>query len=329
MISKVYEIDDLGLLKKYLSEFNDVERLRNELFAEFIGHSDYRNADEWNRAVRLCECLAIVGWGDKEPLEAIRGTYLNGNPNTYFINRHSRPRFLDAVWSDRKDGPAIDFSRSTRHESPDAPHCPGAFPERPVGEARKVALKSQRNHIPKNPIFIVRGLANCYENSRAVIESMEKELMPELNRSMRPELYGTAVDRIVINCSFSFYDNYHCKTNYIIADESLKLKQKDMYAALLAMYSQKEIDDNGYFLRNRFTYGPFRTDTGSARITIVFEKEFSLLPQSRQKEILCEYFMHAVGRMAGRISKKTDYNFDLMLTDFAAILQRWQSSTLS
>lgn len=323
MLQKIYAIDGLQELKDYLSGFKNVESLRAELFSSFLSHSSYRNASEWNKAVRLCECLAITGWGDKEAVEAVRSPYFNGNPNTYFINRNSEPRFLDAVWSKMASGPAIDFSRSAWHDSPDC-DCPmDSVRDSGFGEAQSVTLMCQRNRIPKNPILITLGLANCYENSRAVIESMEKELMPELNRRMRPELYGSAVDRIVLNCSFSFYDNYHCKTNYIIADEKLRLKQKDFYQALLSMYSEKEIEDNGYFLRNRFTYGPFMKATGTTRIEIVLEKEFSDMPRLRQKQTLCDYFLHAVRHFSERAAKRTDYDFALMLSDFSEILHSW------
>lgn len=323
MIKEVYKIDNLLLLKNYLSGFPDMDKLRAELFSEFLRYSSYSCAAEWNKAVRLCECLAIVGWGDKEPLEAVRGSYFNGNPNTYFINCDSKPRFLDAVWSKRKDGIAIDFGRSTWHESPDSCHRKVMIAENGIGEISTEPLTSQRNWTAKNPILITRGLANCYENSKPVIDSMEKELMPELNRSMRPDLYGNAIDRIVLHCSFSFYDNYHCRTNYIIADETLKLKQKDFYPALLNMFSEQEIEDNGYYLRNRFTYGPFRTDTGTTRVVIVFEREFSELPHKRQKQIVCDYFLQAVSQCAKRLNKKIDYNFDIMISDFSAILQQW------
>lgn len=324
MLPKIYDIADLQQLREYLLTLPDSDSVREYLFAEFLKYSQYRNATEWNMAVRLCECLAIVGWGSHEPLEAIRGIYFNGNPNTYFINRDSRPRFFDAVWSKRKDGVAIDFGSSHYHESPDAPEAiMQQISGDTIGEIQSAKLSSQRNWISKNPIHITRGLANCYENSKPVIESMEKELQPVLNQRMRPKLYGNAVNRIILNCSFSFYDNYHCKTNYIIADESLRLKQKDFYAALLGMFSEKEIEDNGYYLRNRFTYGPFRSDTGTMSVGIVLEKEFSDLSRHKQKQVLSEYLLHAVGQCAKRLSKKTDYDFRLMIDDFAAILNEW------
>ncbi len=100
-MTEIFEIEDLGRLREYLSGFADIDKLRTVLYAGFLRYAAYVNASEWNRAVRLCECLAIVGWGDHEALEAIKGGYFNGNPNTFFVNRNSEPRFLDAVWSAR------------------------------------------------------------------------------------------------------------------------------------------------------------------------------------------------------------------------------------
>lgn len=323
MFSQIYEIDTLQQLREYLTQSSDCEKVRTYLLAEFLKYSRYRNAAEWNMAVRLCECLAIIGWGETEPLEAIRGTYFNGNPNTFFVNRNAEFRYLNAVWSKRKNGIAIDFGSSSFLGSPDAPSIRTPISGDTISEVMPTKLNSQRNWIPKNPICITRGIANCYENSRSVIESMEKDLKPTLNQRMRPELYGGAINQIIINCSFSFYDNYHCKTNYIIADEALGLKQKDFYSALLGMFPKKEIEDNGYYLRNRFTCGPFRFDTGLIRVGVVLEKEFSKHHPLRQKQVLSEYFLHAVDLCAKRLCKKIDYDFRLMTADFTAILKEW------
>lgn len=322
-MNRIFETESLDELRKHLLQQSDTERLREQLYAEFLKHSQYSNASEWNTAVRICEALAIIGWGKHEPVEAIRGAYFNGNPNTYFANKDAKPRFLDAVWSKRKEGFAIDHGLSFFYGSAENPLDKPVRLSESVDEAQDIKLCSQRNWIPKNPIRITRGIANCYENSKPLIESVEKDLMPELNRCMRPELYGTAVDCILLNLSFSFYDNYHCKTNYIIADESLKLKQKDFYPKLLEMYSEKEIEDNGYYLRNRFTYGPFRTDTGTTRVTIVLEKEFSQLSVQEQKQLLGEYFIHAVEQVAKRLARKVNYDFQLMIADFESILESW------
>lgn len=316
--------DDLNQLQDTLLSVSDRQELRTRLHSLFLRFARYRNASEWNMAVRLCEAMTIVGWGDNEPLEAIRGFCFNGNPNTCFVNRDGCPRFLDAAWSKRKEGLAIDYSHSRFHKRADSPTDESDIPTSGTGEIQPLKLASQRNWIPKNPIFITRGLANCYDNSKPVIKSLENDLRGTLNERMRPTLYGNALNRIIVNCSFSFYDNDHCKTNYIIANESLRLKQKDFYPALLEMYSAEEIEANGYFLRNRFTIGPFRADSGIQRIGIVFEKEFSDLPCPSQKKVLSDYLITAVSRSAGRLRKKLDYDFDLLVADFTTIVHEWR-----
>ena len=325
-MKNILDISELEELQKYLLRFSDKESMREQLFSDFLKYARYRNAEEWNNAVRICEALAIIGWGNHEPVEAIRGIYFNGNPNTYFINRDGKPRFLDAIWSKRKDGLAIDFSRSFFHESTDSHAIDIHEPCSQAVQPQDLQLCSQRNWISKNPIRIVRGLANCYDTSKPLIESMESCLIPELNRLMRPELYGSSIDTITLNLSFSFYDNYHCKTNYIIADESLKLKQKDFYPKLLELYSEKEIQDNGYYLRNRFSFKPFRKESGTTRVDIVLEKEFSQLSDLRQKQLLSEYLLHAVEHVAQRLDKKIAYDFPLMISDFKLILNSWLQS---
>lgn len=321
-MNRIFEIISIEELREYLLS-GDREILRGQLLDAFQRYSHYRNAAEWNAAVRVCEALAIVGWGSHEPVEAIRGVYFNGNPDTCFLNRDAKPRYLDAVWSKRKEGVAIDYTRSFFHENSGISPAMSEQIGIPVGEVEDIKLATQRNWIPKNPIRIVRGLANCYPGSKPVAESIDSSLMPALNAHMRPELYGSSIDVITFELSFSYYDNYHCKTNHIIADESLKLKRKDFYPKLLEMYSRKEIEDNGYYLRNRFSYGPFRKDTGMVRVDIVFEKEFSQQTTRTQKELLSGYLLHAAEHLAKRLDGKINYDFPLMIADFKSVLEAW------
>lgn len=325
LITEIFKISDLEGLRTFLFGKHDRNAIREQLYDCFLKYSKYSNAVEWNYAVRICEALAIVGWGKHEPLEAIRGQWFNGNPETYFIDRYSKPYFFDAVWSKRNGGFAIDYEMSFFHGNPENPPIKPIHINAPIVEAQKTQLYTQRNWIPKNPIRIIRGLANCYDNSKIIVESIDKELMQSLNQNMHPEAYGSGIDSITINLSFSFYDNYHCKTNYIIADEALKLKQKDFYPKLLELYSEKEIEDNGYYLRNRYTYGPFQKELGKIRINIVFEKEFSLLSESKQKQVLSEYLIHAVEQVAKRLKSKINYNFPIMISDFKSILYSWNN----
>ena len=107
-------------------------------------------------------------------------------------------------------------------------------------DVQGIELRSQRNWIPKNPIWIERTIGNCYENSKVVIESIENDLQSKLNKQMRPELYGQAVNKIILKCSFSYYDHVCCKCNYVIADEKLKLRQKELYPKIVGLSTALE-----------------------------------------------------------------------------------------
>lgn len=94
------------------------------------------------------------------------------------------------------------------------------------------------------------------------------------------------------------------------------------------MYPKKEIEENGYYLRNRFVYGPFRTDTGKVNIDIHFEKAFSELSYQEQKEKFTEYASIALNTIVEKLKKnKLDYNFDLMLEDFTNLINEWKIKT--
>lgn len=324
-VGRIYEIESLAELRAYLLSAEDSEALREELFDEFLKYADYKNVSDWNKAVRQCEALAIIGWGGHEPLEAVRGTYFNGNPETFFLNRYSETRFVDAIWSKRVSGYTMEAGRTNFFASSDDPlHRPTVLQSYPVTECvMEGCLASQRNWIAKNPIRIIRGLDNCYPSSRPVIDSIENALQKALDQHMRPELYGEEINRIVITCSYSFYDNAHCKTNYVIADESLRLRPKDFYPKLLTMYSSEEIEREGYYLRNRFSIGPFRRDTGNIYVTIVLEREFSMMDYQEQREMLATYFRTVLERIAARQKGKLAYDFALMMSDFNRLLDKW------
>ena len=103
-MNRIFEIEELNELEVFLKSQNDIDKLRDSLFAEFLKYADYKNVEEWNNAVRVCESLAIIGWGSNEALEALRGSFFNGNPMTCFVNKHREPRFVEAIWSRRING---------------------------------------------------------------------------------------------------------------------------------------------------------------------------------------------------------------------------------
>jgi hypothetical protein len=323
IMNEIYSIERLAELELFLSGQN-ADEIREKLFAEFLKYSDYRNVTEWNKAVRLCECLAIIGWGNYEPVQAVRGTFFNGNPDTDFYNKFSQARFVSAVWSKRKNGLTMENGRTAYYYSPDVPNRQ-TVSEYPIIECiEDLKLADQRNWIPRSPIFFNRTVSNCYENSKVVIESIGNDLQANLNLKMTPEKYGRAINIIKFNLSFSYFDHEHCKKNIIIADEKLNLKHNDFYPVLLTMYSKKEIEKNGYFLRNRYKYGNFRD--GVFRVDIHFEKELSEMGHSAQKQKISFHIETALEAVIEKLKKKKPvYNFDLMKEDFLRIINEWKA----
>jgi len=322
-MNKIFTIENLVELENYLSKQN-AEEIREKLFAEFLKYSDYKNATEWNKAVRLCECLAIVGWGKYEPVQAVRGTFFNGNPETDFYNKFGQQRFTGAIWSKRKNGYTMENGRTVYYQSPDVPdkQTDKDYPAKECIE--DVKLADQRNWIPRSPIYMSRTISNCYENSKTVIESIGNELRDNLEQNMRPDIYGRAINIINFKLSFSYYDHDHCKCNTIIADEKLNLKHKDFYPTLLTMYSKKEIEKNGYYLRNRYEYGSFRD--GIFRVGINFEKELSEMTDVEQKQKISFHIEEALSVVIEKLKKKKlAYNFELMQSDFLKLMSEWKT----
>ncbi len=314
-LDQIFEIESLDALGRYLSAAGDVSDVRETLHSMFLDCAAYSTPAEWNRAVRLCECLAIVGWGGHEAVEAHCGRYFNGYPNTFFATTGGESRYLDAVWFRRDGGIVINPGLSKLTKMPGRSIEPRVC----TGDVR---LLSQRNWLPKCPVLIESTLANCYPGSRDVMQSVWHGLNDRLLGGMRPQLYGPQLNRILINCAMSFDDGPQCKTNYIIADESLKLRKSDYYAALLQMYPQEEVESRALYLRPRYEIGPFRKDTGMVYVTIVFEKEFSDMPPAAQRRTMCDYFLTAVRRVAAR-RKGCGYDFALMTADLARVLDVW------
>ena len=327
-MNEIYAINDLSELEDFLHSQNDIEKLREKLFAEFLKYADYKSVSEWNKAVRLCECLAVIGWGNYEPLEASRGVFFNGNPRTFFCNRFGELRFIEAIWSKRKTGFTMEQGRTSYYPSPDCKDKKQSmcWDYSVTENIEDIKIESQRNWIPKNPVWIVHTISNCYENSKPVIESIEEKLQDELNKKMRPEKYGKAVNCILLKCAFSYYDNAHCKTNYVIDESGRKLSSQEAAKELQKLYTKEEISENGYYLRPRFQYGPFKADTGKIEVVIHFEKEFSLLTHHQQKEKLAEYFLLALKTISEKQKKKTpNYDFNLMISDFTEIMKTWMN----
>jgi len=323
-LASLWACKELADLKMILAKC-DTGEVRALLLKEFERIACYRNVTDWNHAVRLCEALAIIGWGSHEPVEAVLGVFFNGNPMTGFLNRLGEFRFVEAIWSKRKAGLTMENHRTSYYASPDRAGEPTVLWEYPVlEEIQPGPLFTQRNWIAKNPIQLRRVIANCYESTKPLANAIKDELAPRLDREMQPERYGEALQHLFVRISFSYFDHDHCKCNFITFDEPKPLGKDELLRRLATSYSPQEIKQMGYFARNKFEYGNFQAAKATMCVDIHFSKEFSAAPIHEQRALFRGDLDRAITTAVAKLAKKRlAYDFARMTEDFARILASW------
>lgn len=217
-IDDIFEIDSLDELTGYLKAL-PAGKTRRQLKKLFFENVRYQNLSQWNRTVRLCEALTIVGWGDLEPVQAIHTKFDNGCPWTKLRNRYWDYRYIDAWWSKRKDGVMMTDRRIEDHGSDDLPARLCRKPFVPTFEKEHGTFKSQRNWISRSPICVWRTLTMCYESSAVLMDSAKK-LDAKLHSEMRPEVYGQEIDQLRFYYHLSYGEpDYASANNFVIQDD--------------------------------------------------------------------------------------------------------------
>lgn len=61
LTNTIHQTEDLEEIKNILLKQENIQNLRDEIFSEFLKYSDYKCISDWNKAVRICESLAIIG----------------------------------------------------------------------------------------------------------------------------------------------------------------------------------------------------------------------------------------------------------------------------
>lgn len=314
-LEAIFAIGTLEELRQHLDS-SAGRRLRGALLREFWKVCRYSNAEEWNRAVRICEALAIVGWGDCEPVEAYCGENW-----TVFRNRFDESRFVSADWSKRKGGVTIAPGRATYNASPDQSGITGDFATALCVQDLKLA--SQRNWIPKNPIRLYQWLDSSDASTRKLVDSVQDRLFAALERQMKPDTYGSAIDRIWIDYYFCTHLRGNKQTIIVIDDDS-RMSSVQLHKRLLTMYSAAEIKRDNLFLRKRYDYGIFQAEKGVMKVTLHFPREFNKLSLPAQKREFAQHLSTAVSGVVERLTgRDLDYDFGKMQRDFKAILGRW------
>ena len=176
-LAALYEVTTLAELEKRVRGHN-AARLRRALLREYDRLFAYRNLEEWNRLVRVCESLALVGWGESEPVEAVAQRWANGS---WYTKLQSRA-------FEKIPG----HGNSGTHGESEWAQRGSTFVLRDGKDVRDVGARtfaSQRNLLPKNPLRLALGVANHQRSAGRFVETLVA-LRKRLDRELRPEKYG-------------------------------------------------------------------------------------------------------------------------------------------
>ena len=320
-IDQIFEIRSLDALAKLLQALPP-RRTQQQLTKLLFENVPYRNVTQWNRVVRVCEALTIVGWGELEPVQAVRDKYYNGFPWTMLVNRCGERRYVEAMWSKRRDGYLMVEDSVILHGSDDLPGTLSQQDVMTTGEPQNEVLATQQNWISRSPIRIGQTVVNCYDSSKDFVITVAK-LRDKLLHEMRPEVYGRAIDQLC----FYFHTSYRgpgCATNFVIQSDDKLLNDGDRQRQLRKLYSADEIKTMGYQLVPRYLFRPFRAVAGQMNISIHLTKEFSEQTTRSQRLEFADLLSTAIDEVVTKLRKKRLlYDLDTMRIDAAKIIQAW------
>ncbi len=196
-----------------------------------------------------------------------------------------------------------------------------------MGKTRTVAKQTTpppgRNWIPKNPIRLYQWLDSSDAATRQLVDAINDQLVPALDRQMKPDVYGSAIDQIWID--FSFCTNQRgCTENFVVIDDDARLSSVELHKRLLKMYPAAQIRRENLFLRKRFDYGGFQADKGTMKVTLHFPRELNAQSFPAQQREFAQHLSTAVAGVIERLDGRgIDYDFSKMQRDFEVALQSW------
>lgn len=288
---EIYNIESLDELSVYLSK-QEQEKARNWLLSQFDKLYHYANIKEWNELVRVCEALKIIGWGDREPLEAKARRWINGSFYTSLMNQYFEIKD-EQGWSKLKDSYVLE-------NGSDKTYYTG------------YKFQSQRNLLPKSPIRWQKS-GNYQKSVQPFYESLDR-LKDLVVHELRPEEYGNSFSYLGISMFFSHHDD---------ENESVRYEY---------FHSQNEVPEgfNGkYYICPKYKWGRLVNQNGVYHIKVEchFSRKFGELPLLEQKKIIISDFLYYVQYVSDKLQKKKiEYDCNLLKSDLELILMKWENS---
>ncbi len=241
--------------------------------------------------MRVCEALRIIGWGDREPLEAQARRWINGSFYTSLMNRYFEIKD-EQKWSRAKDSYILENgSDKTRYSG--------------------YEFQSQRNPLPKSPVRWQKS-GNYQKSVQPLYECLDI-LKDMVVSGLRPEEYGDSFSCLGISMFFSHHDD---------ENESVRYEY---------FHSQDEVPEgfNGkYYIRPKYKWGRLVNKDGAYNIKVecYFSRKFGELPLLEQKKIIISDFLYYVQYVSDKLQKKKiEYDCNLLKNDLELILMKWEN----
>ena len=197
-MNEIFDIENIDNLIDFLQS-SEQSKTYQFLVDEFKNLTEYKNANEWNKLVKVCEALSIIGWGELERVDAICFTTMNVW-KTELRNKEKKLRFLSAGWTKSKNG--FTYSNPSYYFSPDIPEKESIdwqqYPKSEIETINVLALLDQRNKQKVNPITIggVFSLKSKIESN--TLFPLLLELRKIMDENLNTERYGVSIEKISI-----------------------------------------------------------------------------------------------------------------------------------
>ncbi|MCW3466416.1 hypothetical protein [Chitinophaga nivalis] len=294
--NEIYTLSDITHLTTFLATLPAAE-LRQALWQEYDTLFDYKNIQEWNKLVRICEALAITGWGEREPVEAFASKWLNGAYYTYIQDRYFDNKSVKS-WSKMKDTYVL--------YEPDADKTDYGISQ----------LRSQQNPLARSPLRFTTIISNKQSSVVPFWESILR-LQQTLNKTLRPQLYGRSFSYILFVLHFSNHDDEHTTVQHeYFHDEADAVKNR----------SYK------YYIRPRLKTGKLAMAKQELRLSFdrYYTRAFGELPLEAQKQVMVTELTEVIDILAEKLKKKKiAYDVALFREDVANIVKEWVAAGAS
>ena len=283
-MEKIYDIESIEELTEFLKTIEKPE-INKFLENEFRYLVEYKDADEWNKLVKVCECLSISGWGKLERVDAICLKIAN-TWKTELRNKEKEPRFLTANWTKNKNG--FTYANPSYYFSPDIPEKKSVdwqdYPKREVKEVNVPKLFDQRNKQKTNPIVIGGIYPLKSKIKREMLFPLLKDLNKILNKALNADLYGSGIDIIAVN--------------YVTAETA---------------------ESNTRFVKG--TYYPKKSEY---KAEVILGEEYTASSIMERKEIIKQILLQTLEDVKLKVKKhKLNYNVDLLINEVNKEASEW------